>query len=105
MEGIPSEETHWEKAAKTRMGKYLTRVETDLIFNSVDPSQTHTIMDVGAEADRFSLLATDTNATVIGIDIDSYGLKKLRLKTKYANVIQADARKIPLKMKQLTRSL
>jgi len=43
------------------------------------------------------LLATDTDATVIGIDIDSYGLKRLKLKTKRVNVIQADARKIPLK--------
>ena len=97
MEGILSEETHWEKAAKTRMGKHLTRVETDFIFNSVIPSQMHTIMDVGAEAGRFSLLAADSNATVIGIDIDSYGLKRLKLKTKRVNVIQADARKIPLK--------
>jgi ubiquinone/menaquinone biosynthesis C-methylase UbiE len=92
-----SEETHWEKAAKTRMGKYLTRVETDFIFNSVASSQMHTIMDVGAEAGRFSLLATDTNAAVIGIDIDSYGLKRLKLKSKRVNVIQPDARKIPLK--------
>ena len=79
------------------MGKYLTRVETDFIFNSVIPSQMHTIMDVGAEAGRFSLLAADSNATVIGIDIDSYGLKRLKLKTKRVNVIEADARKIPLK--------
>jgi ubiquinone/menaquinone biosynthesis C-methylase UbiE len=79
------------------MGKYLTWMETDFIFNSVDPSQTHTIMDVGAETDRFSLLATDTNAMVISKDIDFYGLKKLKLKTKHVNVIQADTRKIPLK--------
>jgi len=79
------------------MGKYLTRMETNFIFNSVDPSQMHIIMDVGAEAGRFSMLAADTNATVIGIDIDSYGLKRLKLKTKHVNIIQADARKIPLK--------
>jgi len=92
-----SEETHWEKAAKTRMGKYLTRIETDFIFNSIKPSQTCTIMDVGTEAGRFSSLASDKNAAVIGIDIDSYGLKRLKLKTKNVAVIQADARKIPLK--------
>jgi ubiquinone/menaquinone biosynthesis C-methylase UbiE len=97
MEGILSEETHWEKAAKTRMGKYLTRLETDFIFSSVDPSQMYTIMDVGTEAGRFSLLAEESNAAVIGIDIDSYGLKRLKLKTKHVNIIQADARKIPLK--------
>ena len=92
-----SEETHWEKAAKTRMGKYLTRMETDFIFKSITPSQTCTIMDVGTEAGRFSSLASDKNATVIGIDIDSYGLKRLKLKNKDVDVIQADARKIPLK--------
>jgi ubiquinone/menaquinone biosynthesis C-methylase UbiE len=92
-----SEETHWEKAAKTRMGKYLTRMETDFIFKSINPSQTCTIMDVGTEAGRFSSLTSENNATVIGIDIDSYGLKRLKLKNKNVDVIQADARKIPLK--------
>jgi ubiquinone/menaquinone biosynthesis C-methylase UbiE len=92
-----SEETHWEKAAKTRMGKYLTRMETNFIFKSINPSQTHTIMDVGAEAGRFSLLAANEKATVIGIDVDSYGLKRLKLKNQHVNIIQADARKIPLK--------
>jgi len=97
MEKTLFEETHWEKAAKTRMGKYLTRMETDFIFNSIAPSQMQTVMDVGAEAGRFSLMTTDTDAFTIGIDIDSYGLKRLKLKTKHANVIQADAREIPLK--------
>jgi ubiquinone/menaquinone biosynthesis C-methylase UbiE len=92
-----SEETHWEKAAKTRMGKYLTRIETDFIFKSITPSQTCTVMDVGAEAGRFSSIASEKNATVIGLDLDSYGLKRLKLKTKKVGVIQADARKIPVK--------
>ena len=92
-----SEETHWEKAAKTRMGKYLTGMETNFIFKSITPSQTCTIMDIGTEAGRFSSLASEKNATVIGIDIDSYGLKRLKLKTKNVDVIQADSRKIPLK--------
>ncbi len=97
MENALAKETHWEKAAKTRMGKYLTRLETDFIFNSIAPSRMHMIMDVGAETGRFSLLATDANALTIGIDIASYGLKRLKLKAKDASVIQADARKIPLK--------
>ena len=97
MEKNLSEETHWERAAKTRMGKYLTRMETDFIFKSINPSQIYTIMDVGAEAGRFSLLTSNSEATVIGIDIESYGLKRLKLKTKNINVIQADARKIPIK--------
>ena len=92
-----SEETHWEKAAKTRMGKYLTRMETDFIFKAITPSQACTIMDVGTEAGRFSSLASEKDATVIGIDIDSYSLKRLKLKAKDIDVIQADARKIPVK--------
>jgi len=92
-----SEETHWEKAAKTRMGKYLTQIETDFIFKSITPSQTCTIMDVGTEAGRFSSIASDKNATVIGIDLDSYGLRRLKLKTRNVDVIQADARRIPMK--------
>jgi len=97
MEEDLSEETHWERAAKTRMGKYLTRMETDFIFKSINLSQACIILDVGAEAGRFSLLASNSEATVIGIDIDSYGLKRLKHKAKSINVIQADARKIPLK--------
>jgi ubiquinone/menaquinone biosynthesis C-methylase UbiE len=92
-----SEETHWEKAAKTRMGKYLTRLETDFLLNSVDPSKTSMVIDVGAEAGRFSLIAANSNITVIGIDIDSYSLRRLKQKNKDVTVIQADARKIPLK--------
>jgi ubiquinone/menaquinone biosynthesis C-methylase UbiE len=97
MEKNLSEETHWERAAKTRMGKYLTRMETGFIFKSIEPSQTCTVMDVGAEAGRFSLLTSNSEATVIGIDVESYGLKRLKRKAKDINVIQADARKIPLK--------
>jgi ubiquinone/menaquinone biosynthesis C-methylase UbiE len=92
-----SEETDWEKAAKTRMGKYLTRIETDFIFKSIAPSQNCNIMDVGTEAGRFSSIASEKNATVIGVDVDSYGLKRLRLKTKNVDVLQADARKIPVR--------
>jgi ubiquinone/menaquinone biosynthesis C-methylase UbiE len=91
-----SEETHWEKAAKTRMGKYLTRLETNFILRSIDPQKTQVIMDVGAEAGRFSLLAAEANVTVVGLDIDSYSLKRLRLKNRAVALVQADARKIPL---------
>ena len=93
-----SAETHWEKAAKTRMGKYLTNLETDFISKSVDLSQEHIcVMDVGAEAGRFSLLAASSKATVVSVDVNSYALKRLKLKTKQVSIIQADARHLPLK--------
>jgi ubiquinone/menaquinone biosynthesis C-methylase UbiE len=93
-----SVETHWEMAAKTRMGKYLTNLETDFISKSIDLSKENiSVMDVGAEAGRFSLLATSSKATVVSVDVNSYALKRLKLKTKQINIIQADARHLPLK--------
>ena len=93
-----STETHWEKAAKTRMGKYLTSLETNFISKSIDLSQENIkVMDVGAEAGRFSLLAVDSKATVVSVDINSYALKRLKLKNKQISIIQADARHLPLK--------
>ena len=97
MEKAFSEETHWERAAKTRLGKYLTRAETGFIMKSIAPARLDTVMDVGAEAGRFSLLAKNPDGIAISIDIDSYGLQRLKLKTKHVNIVQADARKIPLK--------
>jgi len=90
-------ETHWEKAAKTRMGKYLTQIETIFIQNSINLSQTKTIMDVGAEAGRFSQFSKTRTTETISIDIDKYGLKRLKHKAENTNGIQADARKTPLR--------
>jgi 2-polyprenyl-3-methyl-5-hydroxy-6-metoxy-1,4-benzoquinol methylase len=96
-----TEETHWEKAAKTRMGKYLTRLETDFISKAINPSETAMVIDVGAEAGRFSLNAADSNIAVNAIDIDAYSLRRLKLKNRNVTVLQADARKIPFKSDSL----
>src|SRR3990170_2401893 len=79
------------------MGKYLTQVETRFILNSIDLSQANAIMDVGAEAGRFSRFSKNNNAETISLDIDSYGLKRLKLKAKNTDAIQADARRTPVK--------
>ena len=93
-----SVETHWEFAPKIRMGKYLTNLETDFICKSIDLSQDNiTVMDVGAEAGRFSLLAANSKATVVCVDVNSYALKRLKLKNREVNIIQADDRHLPLK--------
>jgi ubiquinone/menaquinone biosynthesis C-methylase UbiE len=93
-----SVETHWEIAAKTRMGKYLTNLETDFISKSINLNQENiTVMDVGAEAGRFSILAANSKATVVSIDVNSYALRRLKLKNKKVNIIQADARHLPLR--------
>jgi ubiquinone/menaquinone biosynthesis C-methylase UbiE len=92
-----SAETHWEKAAKTKMGSYLTKTETDFIMNAVNLSECRLIMDIGAEAGRFSMLSAGGSASVLAIDIDLYSLKRLRSKGKCVNVILADARNMPLR--------
>ena len=95
------EETHWERAAKTRMGRYLTQVETDFITGCVELTDNNLILDVGAEAGRFSMWATKKNVHCVSLDIDSHGLRRLKSKNKDADVILADARYIPLKDKIL----
>ncbi|MFB3888590.1 MAG: class I SAM-dependent methyltransferase [Candidatus Bathyarchaeia archaeon] len=92
-----SAETHWEKAAKTRMGKYLTRIETDFISRSIDPTSTCMILDVGAEAGRFSTMTAGGTTTAVGLDLDLYSLKRLKLKSRDVAVVRADARKVPLR--------
>ncbi len=83
------------------MGKYLTKIETGFILEAIDLAKCKLTLDVGAEAGRISLLATKKEVGVIGIDIDSYGLKRLKLKNKRVDVVLADARKIPLREKML----
>jgi ubiquinone/menaquinone biosynthesis C-methylase UbiE len=93
-----SSETHWEMAAKTKMGKYLTKIETDFISKSIDLSQESlSVMDVGAEAGRFSLLPQNSKVQVVSIDINAYALRRLKQKSRHVNIILADARNLPLK--------
>jgi len=79
------------------MGKYLTRLETTFISKTFVPSKNSVVIDVGAEAGRFSLLASNRKVSVIGIDLDVYSLRRLKQKNKDVNVVQADARNIPFK--------
>lgn len=93
----PVQETHWEMAAKTRMGKYLTKTEKDFIFKAVDFSKTQLVLDVGAESGRVSLFALNTKTSVVSIDIDTVSLRRLKQRTKQAFIVAADARKLPFK--------
>jgi len=90
-------ETHWEIAAKTRMGKYLTEVETVFITKNVDFSKTDFVLDVGAESGRISLLALNNKTNVVSIDIGCSSLRRLKQRTKQAYIVAADARKLPFK--------
>lgn len=93
-----SAQTHWEIAAQTRIGKYLTKLETDFITKSIDFNrQNLTVMDVGAEAGRFSLFAAKANVDVVSIDLNLYALKRLKAKNRLVNIVQADATHLPIK--------
>ncbi len=94
---VSMQETHWEMAEKTRMGKYLTEVETVFIKKNVDFSKTALVLDVGAESGRISLIALNTKTNVVGIDIDVSSLRRLRKRTKQAYVVAADARYLPFR--------
>ena len=89
--------THWETAARTKMGSYLTSVEMAFFLKSINFSKCRLVGDIGAEAGKFSLLAAEKNVDVVALDIDLPGLKRLRFKNKLVNVVLADARNIPLK--------
>jgi SAM-dependent methyltransferase len=82
-------------AAKTRMGKYLTDVETAFIENAVDFSKTGFVLDVGAESGRISFIALNNNTDVVSVDVDCASLKRLKQRTKQAYIVVADARKLP----------
>ncbi len=85
-------------AAQTKMGKYLTDLETEFISHAIDLSrQNLTVLDVGAEAGRFSVFAAKSQTTVVSIDLDSYALGRLHAKNRDVHPIVADARCLPLK--------
>ncbi len=87
----------WETAARTQLGKYLTDIETHFVLNSIETTQPRMILDIGAGAGKFSLLAANSDIDVVSIDIVSYGLRRLQLKKPDVQIIKADARKIPLR--------
>ncbi len=90
-------ETHWEIAARTRMGTYLTETETEFLLGAIDLPKCNLIVDIGSGAGKFSLLAAQTNAEVISLDLELHALRRLRIKDRRIAVILADARNLPLK--------
>jgi len=92
---VSIQETHWEMAAKTRMGKYLTTIEKTFIEKAVDFSKTSFVLDVGAESGRISFIALNTKTSVVSIDIDCVSLRRFKQRTNQAYIVAADARKLP----------
>jgi ubiquinone/menaquinone biosynthesis C-methylase UbiE len=90
------EETYWEKKNRTKMGIYITNIETQFIFDSKSLKEEGLAVDVGSGAGRFSLLLARF-MSVVAVDLDLHALKRLKFKNKNVNVILADARFMPLK--------
>jgi len=91
------EETYWEKANKTKMGTYITDMETNFIFSSINKVKQGLVADLGAGAGRFSIPLAKNNMNVIAIDMSLHGLKRLKFKNNDVDTILADARATPLK--------
>lgn len=92
-----SVETFWEVAARTKMGAYLTEMETTFFLESIAFHEGDLVCDIGAGAGKFSLLASARKANVIALDIDRHGLTRLKAKDPKIEVIIADAKYLPLK--------
>jgi ubiquinone/menaquinone biosynthesis C-methylase UbiE len=90
-------EPQWERAAKTKMGLYLTKIETAFILKSVNFERHKTIVDLGSGGGKFSKLALQKNAHVISLDRDLNSLKWLKSRDHSSNVILGDVATLPLR--------
>ncbi|MGA3192909.1 MAG: class I SAM-dependent methyltransferase [Candidatus Bathyarchaeia archaeon] len=89
-------EPQWERTAKTKMGIYLTSIETAFILKSVDFDH-KTIADLGSGGGKFSILALRKSAYVISLDRDLGSLKWLKSRDHSSNVILGDVTALPLR--------
>ncbi|MCX8151378.1 MAG: class I SAM-dependent methyltransferase [Candidatus Bathyarchaeota archaeon] len=80
----------------TTMGTYITDLEMHFIFSSNHLKAGGLVVDVGANAGRFSIPAAEV-ARVVAIDLDLHALKRLRLQNQDVDVVVADARFIPIR--------
>jgi len=90
-------EPNWERVARTRMGVYLTTIETNFILKSMDFDCYRVVADLGCGGGKFSLLALKKNANVISLDRDLKSLKWLKFKNRSSNAILGDVRVLPLR--------
>lgn len=91
------EETFWEKGNLTRMGVYITALEMDFLASAVGETENQNLLDIGAGAGRFSIPLSEKGMHATSLDLDFHSLKRLKFKNGNVNVVQSDARRIPLK--------
>ncbi len=90
-------ETFWEIAARTKMGSYLTKMETEFFTRGINFPDCKLVCDIGAGAGKFSMLATQKNIETVALDIDICGLRRLKMENGTVHVILADAKALPMK--------
>jgi 2-polyprenyl-3-methyl-5-hydroxy-6-metoxy-1,4-benzoquinol methylase len=97
-------EIFWETTARTKIVSCLTSVQMAFSLKSMNFSECHLVGDIGAGAGKFSLLVAERNVDVVAIDVDLPRIKRLKFKKKLIDVVQADARNIPLREGHSQRS-
>ena len=90
-------EPNWERAARTKMGIYLTTIETTFILKSIDFDHYKVVVDLDSGGGKFSILAFQKNAYVISLDRDLNSLKWLKARDHSSNVVLGDVRALPLR--------
>ena len=90
-------EPQWERTAKTKMGTYLTSIETAFIKKTVDFTKIRLIADVGCGGGKYTRIAMQNNAEVISLDRDLNSLKWLKQTSPNANPVLSDAASLPLR--------
>lgn len=71
---------------KTKMGKFVDQIETDLLFNCLNPKPGMKILDIGCGTGNISYKLAKLGCQVVGIDISKKMLDKAKSKYKGESV-------------------
>ena len=89
---------YWDIANATKMGNYLTKKESEIIFPFLEGEEINTCLDVACGSGRFSVPISNKKTNVISMDADLAPLRKLQDKAMESiQIIKGDANKFPFK--------
>jgi ubiquinone/menaquinone biosynthesis C-methylase UbiE len=88
---------NWDEANATRMGAYLTNIESNYILNTLSRKHKPSILDIGVGSGRIAVQLLKHNYhNIIGMDIGNIQLKKCKVNTNsLVSVLLADAEQLP----------
>ncbi|MFQ5612555.1 MAG: class I SAM-dependent methyltransferase [Anaerolineae bacterium] len=85
------EDTYWEKVARSRWGRYITRVENRVLLKANNlAGRPSTVLDVGCEGGRWSKLLVDRGWQATCTDIDPQALVRCQERLPAARCILVD---------------